>query len=144
MNERHTPPSIADARCIVRGLLAKLMRYDADYRWLHASGYTQPHASGGQIGDPAELQVGSPPAIRYRLRRAAGHVDDAVDAMDRALDALDKVEQLIDQDATPGGIDEDLGEASAAEIRQARRQKVKRDERASHDAAPWAGQEITG
>lgn len=144
MNERHTPPAIDEARSIVAGLLSKLKRYSDGYRWLHASGYMTPHASAGQVNDPAELQVGSAPAIRYRLRRAAAHVDDAVDAVDRALASLVKVEELIDQGATPGGIDEELGEASAAEIRQAKRQKAKRDERASRDAAPWAGQEITG
>lgn len=92
-NRRRTPPAVAELRGRVRELVRGLMLVDVDYRWLHASGYAKPHATAGQIGDPADLLTGEAAAARHGLIRAAEAVDDAFDAVGTAIFELEKVLQ---------------------------------------------------
>lgn len=120
------------------------MRAETDYRWLHSSGYTLPHAVAGQIGDPADVLTGIPAKVRHKLIRAAEALDDAYDAVERAVSSLSQVEATIDADASRLLRDDDPEPISQAERRQAERQQVKRQERALPGGNAALNDEVTG
>lgn len=143
-NRRHTPPPVGELRDRIAEIIAGLRRIDLDYRWLYASGYTKPHAANGQLGAPPEMLVGGAATARHQLIRAAEALDDALDDVLRSAASLVKIETVIDKNATPGGIDPELPEASTAEVRRAEQAQRRRDDRALPGGAPWMNDEVTG
>lgn len=143
-NRRRSPADVPEFRQIARDVERLSKQVAEGYAWLHASGYTKPHAKAGEVGDPADLVSGTPKVVRVFLTRSAEALDDARSALLQAGYWLRRGETLIDETATAGGFDPELPEASAAEVRRAEQAQQKRNSRARQNPAPWAGEEITG
>lgn len=144
-NRRRSPATADELRKVAGDIRRLLQLVEPDYLALLGSGYAKPHRKAGeQLGDPADLVEGTVGRIRHLMTRAAEGMDDAYDGAAQARYWLLQVALLIDEDATPGGIDEDLPTASTGEVRRAEQAQRRRTERVADSGLPWAGEEITG
>lgn len=145
LSRRHRPADVAEVHRILALVDTMRQAVAMDYAALHGSGYQTAHRKDTQAaGDPADLLTGTPQRARHFLTRASEGIDAAFAGLASARYWLGRIEVQIDLDATPGGIDPDLPEASPAEVRRARQSQQQRNARVRQNGAPWAGEEVTG
>ena len=144
-NRRRRPATAEETRRLVAELQQASNRVERLYLGLLGSGYSKPHRKDTQqLGDPADLVDGTPARVRHLLTRASEGLDAAHEGTMNAGYWLAQIVLLLDEQASPGGIDEDLPTVSGAEVKAAQKAQQRRDDRVRQSGAPWAFEEITG
>lgn len=144
-NRRRRPATPAEVRRLTDLLRRMADQLERDYGWLYATGYTKPHREDvDQIGDPADLMIGTPERIRHFLVRASEGLDDAFDGLVSVRFWLGRITALVDRRASAGDAQPELQTASRSDVRHAEQAQARREDRAQQSAAPWSHDEVTG